>query len=75
MNFLAINFSEYSKSIKEIKNLRKVAKSLYIFVTTSDEVKKYVQSISTNNCIHRYNAEILNIFDPKLQLINTKSII
>ena len=27
------------------------------------------------NCIHHYNVEILNIFDPELQLINTKPMI
>ena len=32
-DFAAINFSEYSKSIREEQNLRKVAKSLYIFQT------------------------------------------
>ena len=26
----------------------------------------------SDNCIHRYNVEILIIFDPELQLINTK---
>ena len=26
-------------------------------------------------CIHQYNVEILNIFDPDLQLINTKAMI
>ena len=31
-----------------------------------------MQSNSYNNCIHQYNAEILNIFNPELQLINTK---
>ena len=34
--FVAISFSE---SIKEGQNLRKVAKSLYIFLTTTDEVQ------------------------------------
>ena len=34
-----------------------------------------MQSNSSNNCIHRYNVEILNIFDPELQLINTKPLI
>ena len=29
--FLAINFSEYFKSISEEQNLREVAKSLYFF--------------------------------------------
>ena len=32
-DFLVRNFSEYFKSIKEQQNLRKVAKSLYIFLT------------------------------------------
>ena len=34
-----------------------------------------VQSNSSDNCIHRYNVEILNIFDPELQLHNTKTMI
>ena len=34
-DFVAINFSE---SIREERNLRKVAKLLYIFLTTPDEV-------------------------------------
>ena len=67
-DFIAINFSE---SVKEEQNLRKVAKSLYFFLTTPDEV----QSNSSDNCIHHYNIEILNLFDPKLQLINTKPVI
>ena len=37
-NFVAINSSEYFKSIREGKNLRKVAKSFYIFLTTPYEV-------------------------------------
>ena len=52
-------------SISEEQTLRKAAKSLYIFLTTPDEVKKYVQSNSSDNCIHHYNVEILNIFDPE----------
>ena len=31
-----------------------------------------MQSNSSDNCIHCYNNEILNIFDPELQLIDTK---
>ena len=73
-DFVAINFSDYFKSIKE-QNLRKVAKSLYIFLTTPDEVEKSVQSNSYDNCMHHYNVEILNVFDPELQLINTKQVI
>ena len=34
-----------------------------------------MQSNSSDNCIHCYNDEISNIFDPELQLINTKSMI
>ena len=74
-DFVAIQFSEYFKSIREEQNLRKVAKSLYIFLGTTDEVEKYVLSNSSDNCIHRYNVEILNIFDPELQLISNKPMI
>ena len=74
-DLVPINFSEYFKSIKEEQNLGIVAKSLYIFLTTPDEVEKYVQLNSSDNCIHRYNVEILNLFDPELKLINTKPVI
>ena len=74
-DFVAINFSEYFKSIREEQNVRKVAKSVCIFLATPDEVEKYVQSNSCDNCIHCYNFEILNIFDPVLQLIKTKPMI
>ena len=74
-DFVAINFSEYFKSIREEENLRKVVKSLYIVQTTSDEVEKYVKSNSSDNCIRPYNVEILNLFGPELQLSNTKPII
>ena len=37
--FVAINFSEYFKSIRQGQNPRKVAKSLYNFLTTPDEVE------------------------------------
>ena len=74
-DFVAINFSQYFKSIREEQTLRKFGKSLYVFLTTPDEVGKYVQSNSSGNCIHRYNVEILNIFYPELQLVNTKPII
>ena len=52
-----------------------VAKLLYIILTTPDDVEKYVQANSSDNCIHHYNVEILNYFDPELQLINTKPVI
>ena len=38
-DFAAINFSEYLKYIRYKQNLRKVAKSLYIFLTTLDGVR------------------------------------
>ena len=72
---VAINFSEYFKSIREEQNLRKVAKTLYFFLTTPDEVETYVQSNSSDNCIHHYNIEILNLFHPELQMINIKPVI
>ena len=62
-DFVAINFSEYFKSRKK-QNRRKVAKLLYIFLTTPDEAEKYVeimQSSSSGNCMHYYNVEVLNI--------------
>ena len=72
---VAINCSEYFKSVREEQNLRKAAKSFYIFVTVPDKVEKHVQSNSSDNCIHCYNVQIFNIFDPELQMINTKPMI
>ena len=85
-DFLATNFSDYFRStreklyskLSEEQNLRKVAESLYIFLTTTDEIEKYVeiiQSNSSDNCVHRYNIEILNLFYPELQKSNTKPMI
>ena len=73
--FVAIDFSELFNSTRKAKNLRKVAKPLYIFLATPDEVEKYVQSSSSDICIHHYNVESLNLFDLELELINTKSTI
>ena len=66
--FVSLNFSE---SISEEQNLRKVAKLLYFFLTTPDEV----QLSSSHICIHHFNVEILNLFDSELQLIDTKPVI
>ena len=33
------------------------------------------QLSSSDNCVHRQHIDILNLFDPELQLINTKPII
>ena len=50
----------------------------YVFLTTPVELGKCVelmQSSSSDNCIYHYNVKILNLFDPELQLVNTKPII
>ena len=67
----------YSKLKKE-QNLIKVVESLYIFLTTPDEVEKYAKimhSGSSDNCVYQYNIDILTLFDPELQLINNKPMI
>ena len=43
-DFVVITFSKNFKSIREEQNLRKTTKSLYIFLTTPNKVKKYVES-------------------------------
>ena len=51
---------------------------LDIFLATPDDVEKYVemiQSSTSDNCICHFNIKILNLVDPELQLINTKTII
>ena len=77
-DLVAMNFSEYFESTKilyselrEKQNLKKFAEQLYIFPTAPDEVEKY----SSDNYVHHYNIEILNLFDPELQLINNKHMI
>ena len=44
---------------------------MWNFLTTPDEV----QSNSSDTCMHHYNIEILNLFDPELQFIKTKPVI
>ena len=72
--FVTINFSDSFKftrknlhsKLSEEQNLRKVAESLYIFLKTTDEVEKYVetmQSNSSNKYVHRHNIEILNLLN------------
>ena len=39
-DFVAIKFSAYFKSIREEKNLRKTAKSLYIFLTITNDAMR-----------------------------------
>ena len=65
-NLVVINFGEYFKSgrkklyskLKEEQTLRKVIESLYIFLTTPDEEKKYLgmmESSFSNNCVCHFN--------------------
>ena len=85
-DFVVINFGKYFKSMSEKyysklngdQNLRKVDESFYTFLITPDEVEKHaemLQSSYSDNCICHFNIKILNLFDPELQLINTKPII
>ena len=72
----------YSK-LGEEKNLREVADLFYTFLGTPDEIEKYaefiekaskaklrMQSTFSCECVRHYNIEILNLFDPEIQLIN-----
>ena len=59
---VAINFSEYFKAIMEEENLRKLAKLLCFFLTTPDEVEKYMESNYSDNCVHQYNVETFESF-------------
>ena len=54
-DFVAINLIKYFKPIREEQNLRKVAKLLYIFLTTSDEVENYLESNSSDEYVYHYN--------------------
>ena len=74
-DFVAIIFNEYFKTVREEQNLRKVPELFYILLITPDEVKKYGKWNYSDNCVHHYNVEILNLFDPELRLINTKRMI
>ena len=83
MKYIVVkNFTQYFKSMRERlysklseeQSLRKVAVSLYIFLTTHDKVEKYPEMMQSNffdNCVHHYHIEISNLFDPELQLIAT----
>ena len=57
-DFVDISFSKYFKSIREEQNLRKVAKSISIFLTTPDEVQRHVLSNSSDHCVHHHYVEI-----------------
>ena len=56
-DFVIMNFGEYFQSMRgklyselcEEQNLRKIGESLYIFLTTPDEVEKYVKVTQSNS--------------------------
>ena len=68
MNVLNLQKKSCILKLNKKQNLRKVAKLLYISLETPDDVEKHVQSNSSDNCIHLHNVEILDLFDPELQL-------
>ena len=85
-DFVVINFAEYFKpmneklysKVSEEQHLLKSAESLFMFLTTTSEVKNYVEMMQlsfSDNCLYHFNIKILNLFDLELHLINTKPII
>ena len=69
------------------KNILEKLLNQFIFLTTPDKVEKYVELIektaeakimmhssSSDDCARHHNIEISSIFDPELQLINTKPV-
>ena len=77
----SLNLQDLQKlyfKLSEEQNPRKVAELLDRFLTTPNEVGKYSKTLllnSSDKYVHRYNIEILNLFDPEVQLINTKPMI
>ena len=62
-------------TLGEEQNFRKVVDLLYTFIATPDKLEKYFETSSFDNFICNYNVNTFNLFDPELQLINTKPII
>ena len=66
-DFVVINFDESFKSTREKfyshlceeKNLRKIAEFFYIFLTTPDELKKYVEFIEKHQKKNYYARKFL----------------
>ena len=56
-DFVVMNFGQYFQSMREKlyselcqeQNLRKIGESLYIFLTTPDEVEKFVKVTQSNS--------------------------
>ena len=72
IDFIAINFSRYFKSIEEEQNLRKVAKSLDFFLTTP--IKKCNPILLIILYITIMLGFLIYLIQ-KLQLMNTKPVI
>ena len=80
-DFVVKHFGEYFKSTKEKlyskfceeQNIGKVGELLYFFLTAPNDVEKSAKMIFI--IVYPLYFEILNIFDPELQLINTKPMI
>ena len=77
----SLNLQDLQKlyfKLSEEQNPRKVAESLDRFLPTPDEAGKYAKTLQLNSSdkyVHRFNIKILNLFDPEVQLINTKPMI
>ena len=61
--FIAINFSEYFKSISEEQNVRKIARSRDIFLITSDDVEKYVPSNFYDKILIRFSIFLIQNYN------------
>ena len=48
---------------------------LNLYRSRTKSIEKHVQFNSSDSCIHCYNVDILNLFDPELQMINTKTML
>ena len=74
MKILSLQEKLHSKRTEE-QHLRKVAKLLYIFLTTLDKVVKFVKMMQSNysdNYVHWYNIEIFEDLWSRIATNNTK---
>ena len=71
-DFVTISFIGYFKSIRDEQNLTKVAKLLYIFLRTPDKVEKFVQSNSSDNCVHHHKFKGQTISEKKRKDYNKR---
>ena len=69
-------YRTFSNNINRSKWSTIFEEKIFVFgFSSSFPSGKMMQPSSSNYCIHCYNIKILKIFDPELQLINTKLII